>query len=163
MGTNVHVSVDERQTSTLLGMDNHVLLRSGHTDGLAGIVDIVVQPGAGAPLHTNIREALVWYGIEGTLVLETEDGRSTLAPGEAMFLPQGRTHTFSNPSDRPARALLVCLPGGFEEFLLEIAGKLPTTVPSGPPAAETVETLATTAARYDVIVHPAAPAPGRVG
>lgn len=156
MNSNLHVDVKERQTSTFLGMDNHVLLRAEHTDGLVGIVDIVVQPGAGAPLHTNTREALVWYGIEGTLVLDTEDGPSALAPGDAMFLPKGRTHTFANRSDRPARALLVCVPGGFEELLLELSGKLPTTAPAGPPAPQTVETLVTTAARYDVIVHSAA-------
>ncbi len=156
MSNNVHISVNERQTSTFLGMDNHVLLRTGQTDGLVGVVDISIEPGAGAPLHTNIREALVWYGIEGTLVVETDDGRSELAPGDAMFLAKGRAHAFTNGSDRPARALLVCLPGGFEEFLLELSGMLPTNVPSAPPAPDTVETLAATAARHAVIVHSAA-------
>jgi quercetin dioxygenase-like cupin family protein len=153
MSNNVHISVNERQTSTFLGMDNHVLLRTEHTDGLVGVVDISIEPGAGSPLHTNTREALVWYGIEGTLVVETDDGPSALTPGDAMFLPKGRAHAFTNRSDRPARALLVCLPGGFEEFLLELSGMLPTNVPSGPPAPDTVETLAATAARHGVIVH----------
>jgi quercetin dioxygenase-like cupin family protein len=153
MSTNVHVGVEERQTSTFLGMDNHVLLTAEHTDGLVGVVEIAVQPGAGAPLHTNTREALVWCGIEGTLVLETEDGPSVLAPGEGMFLPKGHTHAFTNRSDGPARALLVCIPGGLEGLLLELSGKLPTTAPAGPPAPDAAEALATTAARYDVIVH----------
>ena len=159
MSSNVHVGVDQRQTSTFLGMDNRVLLRAGHTDGLVGVVDIAVRPGAGAPLHTNTREALVWYGLEGTLVLETEDGRRPLGPGEAAFLPQGSAHTFMNTSDRPARALLVCVPGGLEEFLLALSGRLPTTASAGPPPPEVVETLATTAAAYGVIVHAPAPAP----
>ena len=153
MSNNVHVSVDQRQTSTFLGMDNHVLLGTGQTDGLVGLVDVSIQPGAGAPMHTNIREALVWYGIEGSIVVETEGGRTALAPGDAMFLPKGRTHAFANPTDRPARALLVCLPAGLEAFLLELSGKLPSEVPAGPPGPEVIETLATTAARYDVIVH----------
>jgi quercetin dioxygenase-like cupin family protein len=153
MSNNVHISVSDRQTSTFLGMDNHILLRNERTDGVVGVVEVSVQPGAGAPRHTNTREALMWYGIEGTIILETEDGRSALAPGEAMFLPKGRTHAFTNLSDRTARALLVCLPGGLEEFFLELSGKLPTDVPAGPPAPETVATLATTAARYGVIVH----------
>ena len=153
MSTNAHVSVEERQTSTFLGMSHHVLLGAEHTDGLAGVVDISAQPGAGAPLHTNNREALVWFGIEGTLVVETEDGPSSITPGDAMFLPKGSAHAFTNRSDRPARALLVCLPGGFEEFLLELSGSLPVAVPAGPPPPEAIHTLATTAARYDVIVH----------
>lgn len=153
MSNNVHISANDRQTSTFLGMDNHVLLRTEHTDGLVGAVDVSIQPGAGAPLHTNAREALMWYGIEGTIALDTEDGRTALAPGDAMFFPKGRTHAFTNLSDRPARALLVCLPAGFEEFLLELSGRLPTNVPAGPPAPDVSEALATTAARYDVIVH----------
>jgi quercetin dioxygenase-like cupin family protein len=153
MSNNVHVSVNDRQMSTFLGMDNHVLLRAEHTDGLFGAVDISIQPGAGAPLHTNNREALMWYGIEGTIALDTEDGRTELAPGDAMFLPKGRTHAFTNLTDRPARALLVCLPGGLEEFLLELSGRLPADAPAGPPAPDVIETLAATAARYGVIVH----------
>ena len=154
MSTHAHVSVEERQTSTFLGMSHHVLLGAEHTDGLAGVVDISAQPGAGAPLHTNNREALVWYGIEGTLVVETEDGPQSLAPGDAMFLPKGSAHTFTNRSDRPARALLVCLPGGFEEFLLELSGRLPVDVPAGPPPPDAIQVLATTASRHGVIVHP---------
>jgi quercetin dioxygenase-like cupin family protein len=153
MSNNVHVSVKDRQTSTFLGMDNHVLLRTEHTDGLVGAVDVSIQPGAGSPLHTNTREALLWYGIEGTIGFDTEDGRTSLAPGDVIFFPQGRTHAFTNPTDRPARALLVCLPGGLEEFLLELSGVLPANVPAGPPPPDAIETLTTTAARYDVIVH----------
>ncbi|MEU4604697.1 cupin domain-containing protein [Kribbella sp. NPDC023972] len=150
---NVHISISERQTSTFLGMDNHILLRKEHTDGVVGVLEVSVRPGAGAPRHTNTREALLWYGIEGAIVLETEDGRSTLGPGEAMFLPKGRTHAFTNLSDRPARALLVCFPGGLEEFFLELSGRLATDVPAGPPAPEEATTLVTTAARYGVIVQ----------
>ena len=156
MSENVHVDVNNRKTSTFLGTDNHVLLGSGQTDGLAGVVEIAIQPGAGAPPHTNTREALLWYGIEGAMALETEGGRTVLTAGDAMFLPKGHTHGFTNPSDRPARALLVCFPGGFEEFLLELSGKLPAGVPAGPPAPDAFEALATTAAKYDVIVQPPA-------
>jgi quercetin dioxygenase-like cupin family protein len=153
MSNNVHVSVKDRQTSTFLGMDNHVLLRTEHTDGLVGAVDVSIHPGAGSPLHTNTREALMWYGIEGTIAFDTEDGRTSLAPGDAIFFPRGNTHAFTNLTDRPARALLVCLPGGLEEFLLELSGELPANVPAGPPPPDAIEALTTTAARYAVIVH----------
>jgi len=53
MSNNVHISADERQTSTFLGTDYQVLLRREHTDGLVGVVDVSIQPGAGAPLHTT--------------------------------------------------------------------------------------------------------------
>jgi quercetin dioxygenase-like cupin family protein len=157
MANNVHVRADERRTSTFLGMDNHVLLGAGQTDGLLGVVDISVQPGAGSPPHTNTREALMWYGIAGTIVFDTENGPEALSPGDAVFLPKGGTHAFTNTSDREARALVLCLPGGFEDFLLELSGKLPTEVPAGPPTPESFETLVTTAARYDVVVQSPTP------
>lgn len=153
MTRNVHVPSTSGETSTFLGTENRVLLSAGQTGGAAGVVDISIRPGAGAPLHTNTREALVWYGIDGTITVQTEEGAVELAPGDAIFLPKGFTHAFSNASDRPARALLVCLPAGFEGFMLDLAGQLPADLPPGPPSQEAMEILTTTAARYGQTVH----------
>lgn len=153
MTSHAHVGVGDQLTSTFLGMDNRVLLGVGQTDGQLGVIDVSIRPGAGAPPHTNTREAIMWFGIDGTLVLSSEDGQQALAAGDAVFFRKGGTHSFMNMSDRPARALLVCLPGGFEEFLLELSGKLPVDVPSGPPSAEVIETLATVAAQYDMAIQ----------
>ena len=141
------------ETSTFLGMENRVLLTSGETEGVAGVIDIVIQPGAGAPLHTNTREALLWFVIDGTLTLQKEEGPMQVGEGSATFLPKGATQTFVNASERPVRALLVCMPGGFEGFLLELGGKLPTEVPTGPPPADALETMVSTAERYGQKVH----------
>lgn len=141
------------RTSTFLGMENRVLLTAGETDGEVGVIDISIQPGAGAPLHTDTREALLWYVIDGTLTLQMEEGPAQLAEGHASFLPKGRRHTFVNASDRPVRALLVCIPGWFEGFLLELSGKLPADVPAGPPPPDALETIVRTAERYGVKHH----------
>jgi quercetin dioxygenase-like cupin family protein len=142
------------ETSTFLGMENRVLLTAGETGGAAGVIDISLEPGAGAPLHTNTREALLWYVIDGTLTFQTEEGPVQVTEGSATFLPKGATHTFVNTSDRPVRALLLCLPGGFEEFLLELSGKLPDDLlPPGPPSADVTEVIVRTAERYGQKVH----------
>jgi mannose-6-phosphate isomerase-like protein (cupin superfamily) len=141
------------ETSTFLGMENRVLLKSDETEGAAGVIDIEIQPGAGAPLHTNTREALLWFVIDGTLTLEKEEGPVEVREGSASFLPKGATQTFVNASDRPVRALLVCMPGGFEGFLLELAGKLPIDVPTGPPPADALTAMVSAAERYGQRIH----------
>lgn len=141
------------ETSTFLGMENRVLLGASETEGAAGVIDISIQPGAGAPLHTNTREALVWYVIEGTLTMQTDEGSVQVTEGSATFLPKGGTHAFVNASDQTVRALLVCVPGGFEGFLLELSGKLPADVPIGPPPQDVLETMVSTAERYGQKIH----------
>jgi mannose-6-phosphate isomerase-like protein (cupin superfamily) len=141
------------ETSRFLGMENRVLLTSDETEGMAGVIDIVIQPGAGAPLHTNTREGLLWFVIDGTLSLQKEEGSVQVVEGSATFLPKGTTHTFVNESEGPVRALFVCMPGGFEGFLLELAGILPTEVPTGPPPALALEAMVSTAERYGQKVY----------
>jgi mannose-6-phosphate isomerase-like protein (cupin superfamily) len=141
------------QTSTFLGTENRVLLTSGETEGAVGVIDILIQPGAGAPLHTNTREALLWFVIDGTLTLQKEEGPVDVRQGSAIYLPKGATQTFANTSDRPVRALLVCMPGGFEGYLLELSGRLPADLPTGPPSPEAMELIVRTAERYGSIVH----------
>ena len=142
------------ETSRFLGLENRVLLTAKETEGAVGVIDISVQPGAGAPLHTNTREALMWYVVDGLLTLQTEQGPVEVAAGSASFLPSGSTHTFVNRAEIPARALLVCIPGGFEGFLLDLSGRLPADVPTGPPPPEATEVMASTAELYGVKLHP---------
>jgi quercetin dioxygenase-like cupin family protein len=142
------------ETSKFLGMENRVLLTASETEGAAGVIDISIQPGAGAPLHTNTREALMWYVVDGLLTLQTEQGPVEVAAGSASFLPIGSTHRFLNRSETPARALLVCIPGGFEGFLLDLSGKLPADVPSGPPPPQATKVMVGTAEPYGVKLHP---------
>lgn len=141
------------ETSTFLGMENRVLLTASETEGAVGVIDISVQPGAGVPLHTNTRESLIWYAIVGQLTLQTEQGPVEIAAGSTSYLPPGSTHSFSNLSDNPARALLVCIPGGFEGFLLDLSGRLPTDVPAGPPPREAAEVMVGIAELYGVKLH----------
>jgi quercetin dioxygenase-like cupin family protein len=150
---NAHVAASEVEGSTFLGMQNRVLFTTSQTGGVAGVIDISVQPGAGTPLHTNTREALIWYVTEGTLTFHTEQGQIQVKRNGAIFLPNGSTHSFANTSPSPSRALLVCVPGGFEGFLLELGGKLPTDTPAGPPPLEVTKLLGRLGEQYGVEIH----------
>ena len=46
--------------------------------------------------------------------LQVGDDLLTAGPGELAFAPGGTPHTVANPSDAPARYLLICTPAGFE-------------------------------------------------
>lgn len=133
---------------TFLGMRNSVLATSEETDGAFGAVEITVPPGGGPPLHVNTREALGYYGLEGTLSFATESGAREVRPGEMISLRKGGTHTFVNKGDVAARALMIAMPGGFEGFFAAAAEQLPAEATQGPPPAELVSKLAEVSARY---------------
>lgn len=81
------------ETSIFLGTENRVLLTASETEGTVGVIDISVQPGAGAPLHTNTREALMWYVVDGLLTFQTEQDPVGVAARArlAAVIPRRRT------------------------------------------------------------------------
>lgn len=139
---------------TILGMRNRVLATGDATDGAFGAVEITVPPGSGPPLHTNSRETLGYYGLEGTLSFVTESGDRELRPGSFVSLRRGGTHTFANNGDTPARALMINAPGGFERFFADAAKALPAEAPQGPPPPELVAKHREIGAAYGMEVHP---------
>ena len=153
MGDTAVPSSDQCEVAVFLGTSNRILVRGDQTGGSLSAVEITVSPGAGAPLHTNTREALTWYVVDGKLTLQRDDGPAEVGAGDLIFLPKGDTHAFMNQAERPATALLVCTPGGFEGFLVELASRLPSDVPAGPPPQEALEAIAEVGERYGVRHH----------
>ncbi len=58
-------------------------------------------------------------------------------------VPAGNVHTFANRGDAPVRVLNILAPGGFEQYLVEVAATLKPGAPPDPAA------MAEVAARYD--------------
>jgi uncharacterized cupin superfamily protein len=56
-------------------------------------------------LHYGVEE--MFFVLDGTPTLHTDDGEEQLAPGDVVYCPEGPDglHTFSNPTDEPARIL----------------------------------------------------------
>lgn len=139
---------------TFLGMRNRVLVTAEETDGAFAAVEITVPPGGGPPLHTNTREALGYYGLEGRLSFTTESGERELGPGGFVPLRKGGTHTFANRGGTIARALMIASPGGLERFFADAATVLPADALQGPPPPEMMTKLAEISARYGMELHP---------
>jgi mannose-6-phosphate isomerase-like protein (cupin superfamily) len=66
-----------------------------------------------APLHVHHRDDEAWYVLEGTLRFQLGDEELEAPAGSAVLGPRGVPHTFWNPSEEPARYLLVMTPNTF--------------------------------------------------
>jgi uncharacterized cupin superfamily protein len=60
-----------------------------------------------SPLHMHYGVEEMFLVLSGTPTLRTSAGEERLSPGDVVYCPEGvdGLHTFSNPTDRPARIL----------------------------------------------------------
>ena len=75
--------------------------------------------GAGPPLHVHDREDECFYVLDGELSIRCGGDAFAAAAGSFVFLPRGRPHRFW-AAGPPARLLLICVPGGIEDYFREI-------------------------------------------
>jgi len=124
---------------------------SEDTDGAYALIEDWIPPEVGPPPHIHRREDEAFYVLEGELTFGVWDRALTLRAGGFVHLPRGTPHWFRNASDKPARALVLVTPGGFERFLAEVG--VPVHDPAVPPAPPTEAHLArliATAARFGI-------------
>jgi quercetin dioxygenase-like cupin family protein len=125
-------TIHDAATRSILGGSISVRLRSEDTDGQLGLVEQVVPGGYPGPaLHVHPDFDETFYVIEGTLGFRIGDRAHEAGPGTVAFVPRGTVHTFANPTQEPARSLVLVTPGGFERYFEELidliarAGGLP--------------------------------------
>ena len=95
------------------------------TGGSFYLGEVVIEPGfAGPPPHIHERLHDMFYVLDGTLTLRLGDETLELAPGSFACVPPGTVHTFSNRSDQPVRFLNFNTPGGWENYMRDLAGAL---------------------------------------
>lgn len=118
-------------------------------DGTFALTEVTLAPGFPGPVpHRHQTLVDSFYVLEGTVTVRIGDGTVAATAGSYVFVPPGNVHTFSNTDDAPARLLNLMAPGGFEQYLKEVARSLPRD--GGPPDPRT---MARIASRYDF--HPA--------
>lgn len=115
------------------GVQYHTILSTVETDGALSVTDTVSPPGSGPPrhIHEDADEAFVL--LSGDCEFWLEGDHFTRGPGETVFVPRGREHTFRVIGDLPARHLVILTPGGFENFFAEMAAaqyKMPQDMPA---------------------------------
>jgi quercetin dioxygenase-like cupin family protein len=125
------------------------------TDGSFTLTECLTAPGAGAPLHRQDDEEafLVLCGrYEITINGETR----ICEAGDFAYVPPKAVHAFRNPDERPAKMLIVNLPGGMHEGFFMTVGDRVTEGDTayqemGPPD---FGLLAQTAARFGIEILP---------
>ena len=119
----------------------------GDGDGTFSLTEQSVAPGFPGPLPHH-HDALVdcFYVVAGTLTVELDDTAVDAPPGTFALIPPGTVYTFSNGGAEPVRWLNLIAPGGFEQYLKEVAAETGGGAPDP-------ERMAAIASRYDF--HPA--------
>jgi mannose-6-phosphate isomerase-like protein (cupin superfamily) len=118
-------TVAEADTTQLLGGAITIRLRSQDTDGRVGMIDQIVPggfPGPALHVHPDFEET--FYVLDGTLSFRVGDQTRDGGPGTVAHIPRGLPHTFANPSDQPAHALVIVTPGGFEAYFEALAAAI---------------------------------------
>ncbi|MGH3042248.1 MAG: cupin domain-containing protein [Gaiellaceae bacterium] len=116
------------------------------TAGAFSLAEVTIEPGtSGPPLHSH-RELLdSFYVLEGTLAVLVGDDEVDAPPGTYAYVPPGVVHTFANRSDEPVRFLNLNTPGGWEDYIRDLATATPADGPPDP------RLMGEILARYDVV------------
>jgi quercetin dioxygenase-like cupin family protein len=115
------------------GTTYRTILKTADTEGRMSIVDSVSPPNSGPPRHIHHAEDECFVVLSGEIEFWLEGATRFAGPGEAIFIPRGKAHTFRAVGDRPARHLVILTPGGFEEFFAEMAAgqfRIPHDMPA---------------------------------
>jgi mannose-6-phosphate isomerase-like protein (cupin superfamily) len=103
-----------------------------------------VAPGfPGPPPHVHDRLHDMFFVLDGTLKMRVGDEELDIGPGTFVCVPPGVVHTFSNPSDQPARFLNFNTPAGWEGYMRDLAAAFGSGAPVTP------EEIGKIASRYD--------------
>ena len=104
-----------------LGVHYKTILTPEESGGAMSIVDSLSPVGSGPPRHVHHNEDETFVMITGKCKVWIEGVETIAGPGESVFIPRGKEHTFKVIGDEPSRHLVILTPGGFEGFFADMA------------------------------------------
>ena len=131
-----------------LGPIHMVIQEDGtHTRGTLGIAEFEVAPHAPTPPpHIHHAHEEGFYILEGELEFLVGTQTMRVSQGAFVMVPIGTVHTFSNPTDKPARFLGTFTPPLYIGYFEELSELMQASVAPGP------QQFAALMARYDTEV-----------
>jgi quercetin dioxygenase-like cupin family protein len=103
------------------------------TGGFFSLAEVTIQPGTSGPPPHSHRELLdSFYVLEGTLSVRVGDDEVDAPAGTYACIPPGIVHTFANQSAEPVRFLNLNTPGGWEDYIHDLAAATPADGPPDP-------------------------------
>lgn len=115
----------------IVGEETLVKVGPADSGGALAAFHLVAPPMSGPPLHVHSREDEWFYVLDGELVFEMDDARTTVGAGGSVWLRRGVVHRYQNFTARDARLLIVTTPGRFHDLFVEMSagtprGKMPS-------------------------------------
>lgn len=102
-----------------------IRISAAETGGAYSIIEGILGPLSGPPLHLHANEDEVIIVTEGTLRFLVAEESFDAPAGTIVVVPRGMPHTWRNLSAAPARALGVFMPGGTERMFTQFQGRQP--------------------------------------
>jgi quercetin dioxygenase-like cupin family protein len=130
------------------GASTALMKATAETTGGAFSMSEVTFPAdmQGPPPHAHRYTTDTFYVLEGTLHVTLGDRKIDAPAGSYILVPPGVVHTFANTSDEPVRFLNINAPGGWENYLRDLANAMRSgTMPGTAEFAQIV-------AKYDFVV-----------
>ncbi len=86
--------------------------RGEQTNGTLTVLENVIAPGDGPPLHLHESQDESWYVLEGDLRFKLDGDLRHAPQGSFVFVPRGIAHCFQNAGAGPARIIVAVHPRG---------------------------------------------------
>ena len=103
------------------GMTCRLELTGEETEGRVTVIEMTIEPGAGAPLHVSPGEDKYFRVLHGTFDFQAGDERRLAREGDTLRVARGVVHGFTSRGDRPGALLLVSTPAGHDAFFRDMA------------------------------------------
>jgi quercetin dioxygenase-like cupin family protein len=101
--------------------DRYTFLVTGaQTNGGYFIMEGIIPPGGGPPLHIHHREEESLYLLEGVLDITLGEKKVKATTGDFVQIPRGTIHGFLNAGGTIARMLLFFSPAGMDKYFEEV-------------------------------------------
>jgi quercetin dioxygenase-like cupin family protein len=136
-GQAVLLTAGDGDSVSLRGTEVTFKIRGDHAAG-ASCLEFAAAPGFDTGLHVHQKLEETFYVLEGEFELRAGEEVRRGLPGSVMFVPPGVPHRFSNPTDAPAKLLLIMSPADFDRYFVELAEIL---AKSGPPDSDAIAAL----------------------
>ena len=124
-GSQAYVNTTDEPPIYFLGLPTILRATGQTTNGAFGLVENLMPPGFASPYHTHHLEDEAFYVLEGDMAFVCDGDWTIGGPGTYVFGPRNIPHGFKVLGDAPARMLLLCVPGGFDQFVVEMSEPTP--------------------------------------
>ena len=112
-----------------IGLDLFIRMPPASSDGTMTVIETINAPGFGPPRHRH-HEVEIFRVLEGRYLYEVDGKRFHADVGDLVSVPGGAEHGFVNVTNRPARQLIMILPGlDAARFFTELARVMKDGVP----------------------------------